>query len=147
MTVSRGDGRGCCAAAVAGRWTPPLYALPAFSGVADSGTTLAQAITSFEQGEAPVGSNVLVFGFFALVALVLWFALPGMLWPDEQSEVTAPTVKLANTVATSAPAPRAAPPAASEQGTSSGGVRRGVTEAPPRKPTEVTGAFARRVVK
>jgi Mg-chelatase subunit ChlD len=148
LTVSRGDGRGCCAAAVAGRWTPPLYALPAFSGVADSGTTAAQALTSFEQSEAPVGSNVLVFGFFALVTLVLWFALPGMLWPDEQAEVAAPTVKLANTVAASASAPRVvAPPAAQEQGTAIGGVRRGVTEAPPRTPTEVTGAFARRVVK
>jgi Mg-chelatase subunit ChlD len=148
MTVSRGDGRGCCAAAVAGRWTPPLYALPAFSGVADSGTTAAQAITSFEQGEAAIGSNVLVFGFFALVTLVLWFALPAMLWPDEQSEVTAPTVKLANAGAASASAPHGAPPpAAQEQRSATGGVRRGVTEAPPRKPTEITGAFARRVGK
>jgi Mg-chelatase subunit ChlD len=148
MTVSRGDGRGCCAAAVAGRWTPPLYALPAFSGVADSGTTAPQAITSFEQGEAQVGSNVLVFGFFALVALVLWFALPGMLWPDEPVAVSGPVGKLADTVAAAAPAPRAAsPPAAVEQAVAVGGVRRGVTEAPPRRPTDVTGTFARRVVK
>jgi Mg-chelatase subunit ChlD len=148
MTVSRGDGHGCCAAAVAGRWTPPLYALPAFSGVADSGTAAPQAIASYEQGEAPVGSNVLVFGFFALVALVLWFALPGMLWPEEPAEVTGPAVKLANTVAASAPASRAPPQtAAPVQAAAANGVRRGVTEAPPRKPTEVTGAFARRVVK
>ena len=148
MTVSRGDGHGCCAAAVAGRWTPPLYALPAFSGVADSGTTAPQAISAFEQGEAQIGSNVLVFGFFALVALVLWFALPGMLWPDEPSAVTGPPVKLADTVAATVPAPRAAAqPAAAEQAVASGGVRRGVTEAPPRRPTDVTGAFARRVVK
>jgi hypothetical protein len=148
MTVSRGDGHGCCAAAVAGRWTPPLYALPAFSGVADSGTVAPQAIASYEQSEAQVGSNVLVFGFFALVALVLWFALPGMLWPEEPAEVSGPTVKLANTVAAPAPAPRAPPQAAAQaQAAAANGVRRGVTEAPPRKPTEVTGAFARRVVK
>lgn len=149
MSVSRGDGRGCCTAAVAGRWTPPLYALPAFSGVADSGTATAQAITSFEQGEARVGSNVLVFGFFALVALVLWLVLPGMLWPDESVAVNGPsTVKLANTVAEAAPAPRAASqPAAAEQAAATSGIRRGVTEAPPRRPTDVTGAFARRVVK
>jgi Mg-chelatase subunit ChlD len=149
MTVSRGDGRGCCAAAVAGRWTPPLYALPAFSGVADSGTATAQAITSFEQGEARVKSNVLVFGFFALVALILWFVLPGMLWPDESVPMAGPpAVKLANNVAASAPAPRDAPQsAAPEQDVAARGVRRGVTEVPPRRPTDVTGAFARRVVK
>ena len=148
MTVSRGDGHGCCAAAVAGRWTPPLYALPAFSGVADSGTATPQAIASYEQGEAQVGSNLLVFGFFALVALVLWFALPGMLWPEEPVEVSGPTVKLANTVAAPAPAPRVPLQAAAQaQAAAANGVRRGVTEAPPRKPTEVTGAFARRVVK
>jgi Mg-chelatase subunit ChlD len=148
MTVSRGDGRGCCAPAVAGRWTPPLYALPAFSGVADSGTAAAHAIASFEQGEAPVGSNVLVFGFFALVALVLWFVLPGMLWPHESVEVTGPTVKLANSVAAPAAAPRSSPRPPPENGAAAdGGVRRGVTEVPPRKPTDVTGAFARRVGK
>jgi hypothetical protein len=147
ITVSRGDGRGCCAAAVAGRWTPPLYALPAFSGVADSGTATAQAITSFEQGESRVDSNVLVFAFFALVALILWFVLPGMLWPDESVAMAGPPVaKLANSVEL-APAPRAAPKtAAAEKAASSGGVRRNVTEAPPRRPTDVTGSFAR-VVK
>jgi Mg-chelatase subunit ChlD len=149
MTVSRGDGRGCCAAAVAGRWTPPLYALPAFSGVADSGTATARSITSFEQGEARVGSNVLVFGFFGLVALILWFVLPGMLWPDESVPMAGPpAVKLANNVVASAPAPRAATQsAAPEQAVAAVGVRGGVTEVPPRRPTDVTGAFARRVVK
>jgi hypothetical protein len=79
---------------------------------------------------------------------VLWFALPGMLWPEEPAEVTGPAVKLANTVAASAPASRAPPQtAAPVQAAAANGVRRGVTEAPPRKPTEVTGAFARRVVK
>ena len=143
ITVSRGDGRGCCAAAVAGRWTPPLYALPAFGGVADSGTVTVQAITSFEQGEPRVGSNVLVFAFFALVALILWFVLPGMLWPDESVAMAGPpAAKLADSAAP-APAPRAAPKAAAAETASSGGVRRGVTEAPPRRPTDVTGSFAR----
>ena len=144
ITVSRGDGRGCCAAAVAGRWTPPLYALPAFSGVADSGTATAEAITTFEQGESRVGSNVLVFAFFALVALILWFVLPGMLWSDESMAMAGPpAAKLADSVAPP-PAARVAPKAAArEEGASTGGVRRGVTEAPPRRPTEVTGSFAR----
>lgn len=148
MTVSRGDGRGCCAAAVAGRWTPPLYALPAFSGVADSGTTTVKAITSFEQSEARVGSNLLVFAFFALVALVLWFVLPGLLWADESVAMAgAPAAKLADSVAPSAPPARAvAKAAAAEAAPPVGNVRRGVTEAPPRRPTDVTGSFAR-VVK
>jgi hypothetical protein len=149
LTVSRGDGRGCCAAAVAGRWTPPLYALPAFSGVADSGTATAQGITAFEQKQPRVESNVLVFGFFALVALVLWFLLPGMMWPDESVAMAGPPVaKLASSVAAPAVAVRAAPTAAApEQAPSGGGVRRGVTEAPPRRPTDVTAATARRAVK
>ena len=149
LTVSRGDGRGCCAAAVAGRWTPPLYALPAFSGVADSGTATARGITAFEQKQPRVDSNVLVFGFFALVGLVLWFLLPGMIWPDESVAMAGPPVpKLANSVATSAtPARAAATTAAPEPAASSGGVRRGVTEAPPRRPTEVTAATARRAAK
>ena len=148
MTVSRGDGRGCCASAVAGRWTPPLYALPAFSGVADSGTATVKAITSFEQSESRVGSNLLVFAFFALVALILWFVLPGMLWPDESVAMAGPrAAKLADGIAPSVPAVRAAPKAAAaEPAPSTGGVRRGVTEAPARRPTDVTGSFAR-VVK
>jgi hypothetical protein len=123
--------------------------LPAFSGVADSGTATARSITSFEQGEARMGSNVLVFGFFGLVALILWFVLPGMLWPDESVPMAGPpAVKLANNAVASAPAPRAAPQsAAPEQAVAAVGFRGGVTEVPPRRPTDVTGAFARRVVK
>lgn len=145
LTVSRGDGRGCCAAAVAGRWTPPLYALPAFSGVADSGAVTAQGITSFEQGQPRVGSNVLVFGFLAVLALVLWFVLPGMLWPDESVAMAGPQApKLAESVAPAA-ASRAAPKsAAPEQAVARGGGLRAVTEVPPRRPTEITGSFARR---
>ncbi|MDQ2930611.1 MAG: VWA domain-containing protein [Gemmatimonadota bacterium] len=145
LTVSRGDGRGCCAASVAGRWTPPLYALPAFSGVADSGAATAQGITTFEQGQARVGSNVLVFGFLAVLALVLWFLLPGMLWPDESVAMAGPQApKLADSVAP-AVATRAAPKsAAPEQAVARGGGLRAVTEVPPRRPTEITGSFARR---
>jgi len=149
LTVSRGDGRGCCAAAVAGRWTPPLYALPAYSGVADSGTVTAQGITSYERDQPRVDSNVLVFGFFALVALILWFVLPGMIWPDESVAMAGPpAAKLADSVAAPAQAQRAAPQSAAPvQEAASGGVRRGITEVPPRRPTDVTAATARRSVK
>ncbi len=149
LTVSRGDGRGCCSPAVAGRWTPPLYALPAFGGVADSGTATAQGISAYEQKQPRVASNVLVFAFFALVGVVLWFVLPGMIWPDESVAMAGPPApKLANSVASPAAAPRvAASAAAPEPAVVSGGVRRGVTEAPPRRPTDVTAATARRSVK
>ncbi len=149
LTVSRGDGRGCCAAAVAGRWTPPLYALPAFSGVADSGTASVQGITASAQKQPRVDSNVLVFGFFALVGLVLWFVMPGMLWPDESVAMAGPAApKLANSVASPAEAPRAAvKPAAPQAESAGGGVRRGVTEVPPRRPTDITASTARRAAK
>jgi uncharacterized protein YegL len=149
LTVSRGDGRGCCTAAVAGRWTPPLYALPAFGGVADSGTVTAQGITSFELGQPRVDSNVLVFGFFALVALILWFLLPGMIWPDESVAMAGPPVaKLADSVAAPAAAPRAAVKAAATvDAAAGGGIRRGVTEVAARRPTDVTAATARRTAK
>ncbi|MEO7038576.1 MAG: vWA domain-containing protein [Gemmatimonadaceae bacterium] len=148
LTVSRGDGRGCCAAAVAGRWTPPLYALPAFSGVADSGAATAKGITSFEQGQPRVGSNVLVFGFFAVLALVLWFLLPGMLWPDESVAMAGPQApKLADSVAPVSSPRAAAQAVAPEAASAKGGGLRGVTEVPPRRPGDVTAASARRVAK
>jgi Mg-chelatase subunit ChlD len=145
LTVSRGDGRGCCTATVVGKWTPPLFALPAFEGIADSGSVTAAGLTALEVSEQKVAQNVLVFAFFALLALVLWFVLPGLMWPDESGAVTAPAKEAASMSAPS-PAPGAAATAAAPDAPI-GAVRRGVTEVPPRRPTEVTATMARRTAK
>jgi len=145
LTVSRGDGRGCCTAMVAGKWTPPFFALPAFEGVADSGSVTAAGLTALEISEQKVAQNVLVFAFFAALALVLWFVLPSLMWPDESGAVVAPA-KEAAPMAAPSPAPKAAATAAAPE-TPIGAVRRGVTEVPPRRPTEVTATMARRTTK
>lgn len=145
LTVSRGDGRGCCTARVAGKWTPPLFALPAFEGVADSGSVSAAGLTALEVSEQKVAQNVLVFAFFAALALVLWFVLPSLMWPDEAGAIAAPA-KEAAPMAAPSPAPKAAATAAAPE-TPIGAVRRGVTEVPPRRPTEVTATMARRTSK
>lgn len=145
LTVSRGDGRGCCSATVVGRWTPPLYALPAFEGVADSGSVTAASVTALEIGEQKIALNVLVFAFFAVLALVLWFVLPRLMWPDEVGTMETPAKAVASAAAPSPAAKAAAVTAAPDA--SASGVRRGVTEVPPRRPTEVTATMVRRTTK
>ena len=145
LTVSRGDGRGCCTATVAGKWTPPLFALPAFEGVADSGSVTDAGLTALEVSEQKVAQNVIVFAFFAALALVLWFVLPNLMWPDESGAVVAPA-KEAAPMAAPSPAPKAAATAVAPE-TPIGAVRRGVTEVPPRRPTEVTATMPRRTAK
>jgi hypothetical protein len=130
---------------VAGKWTPPFFALPAFEGVADSGSVTAAGLTALEISEQKVAQNVLVFAFFAALALVLWFVLPSLMWPDESGAVVAPA-KEAAPMAAPSPAPKAAATAAAPE-TPIGAVRRGVTEVPPRRPTEVTATMARRTTK
>ena len=148
ITASRGDGRGCCAAAVRGDGRPRCTRCPRSAESRIPELATPQAISSFEQGEARVGSNVLVFGFFALVALMLWFALPGCSGQTSrrQSRGSGGQARGQRRCRRPLRAPRRNRQRRSRP-VAAGGVRRGVTEAPPRRPTDVTGAFARRVVK
>lgn len=99
------------------RWRPPLIALPAFTGVANPSGRLATA------QDEPAATTRLVVAFFATLLLLLWFAVPALLWPAQ-------------------PLPRVAVRSRRPRG----GVRRGVQEAPPRRPSEITASLVRRVV-
>ncbi len=111
-------------------WSPPLVALPAFEGVAPASLVPAGL------GAATVGFGMdrrVPLGLMAAVLLaLLWFVVPGRLWPP----VAAPVVVASETAARpSAPAPVSA---------HVGGLRTDLKEVPPRRLTDVTAAKARK---
>ena len=111
-------------------WRPPLFALPAFQGVADPGT-LPPEIRDAIAGGGAGAARWLIAAFLAIVAGVLLFIVPRVAWRSRDAGSAAD-------VAPTAPSParaRSAPAAAQASGL------RPVTEAPPRKPTDVTGEF------
>ena len=105
-------------------WRPPLFALPAYEGVADAASLPAELRDVGASGLAG-GMRWLMLLFFALLGAVLWLVVPRYVWARQTT---------AAIVADEAPAPRAKPAAA----TDAGGLRRDVMEAPPRKPSDVT---------
>jgi len=101
------------------RWRPPLMALPVFTGVAAPGRPLATLAAA--EDESAAGRTLLVFAFLASLLAILGWVVPALIWPVRRP----------------APAPD----------TSDGeGIRPGVREAPPRRPSDVTAALARRIV-
>jgi hypothetical protein len=105
-------------------WRPPLFALPAYEGVADAASLPAELRDVGASGLAG-GMRWLLVLFFALSGAVLWLVVPRYVWARQTT---------AGIVAAEAPAPRAKPAAAAD----TTGLRRDVTEAPPRKPGDVT---------
>jgi hypothetical protein len=131
VTVSRGV-----------RWQPPLFAAPAYQGVADSTRLPGSFRDLIGVMEPPL------FRQWPLVLLVpLWIMavvlIPRVLWAvpvagPEPAPAAAPPLR------SPAPAPVAQKPAPVQP---AGGLRRDVQEAPPRSPADVTAAAARRVGK
>jgi Mg-chelatase subunit ChlD len=105
------------------RWRPPLMALPAFAGVASPARPLATLAAM--QDELPGGGTLPVFAILATLLAVLWWIVPPLIWPVRRSAVTTP------------------PARSHREGFA---VRAGVREAPPRRPSDVTAALARRIV-
>ncbi len=103
----------------AARWRPPLMALPAFAGVASPSRPLAALAVEDE----PPGRTLLVFAFFASLLAILWWVVPALIWPVRG---------IARDLPAGAP--------------DGDGVRPGVREAPPRRPSDVTASLARRIV-
>ena len=99
------------------RWRPPLMALPAFAGVASPSKPLA----ALAMEDEPPGRTLLVFAFFASLLAILWWVVPALIWPVRGI----------------------GPTAAAPEGD---GIRPGVREAPPRRPSDVTASLARRIV-
>jgi Mg-chelatase subunit ChlD len=129
------------AARAGGRWTPPVFALPAFQGRS------AAAVQDVAGADPWRVRRAAVFTFFAGVLLVLWTAVPPLL------RTPAPAPRMA-------PRPQAAEPAAAPGGTRrirlragpaalavAAGPRPELSEAPPRRPTDVTAKVSRPMVQ
>ena len=105
-------------------WRPPLFALPAYEGVAEAASLPAE-LRDVGVSALAGGMRWLMLLFFALSGAVLWLVVPRYAWARQST---------AESLAPEAPAPRARPAAAAD----TTGLRRDVTEAPPRKPGDIT---------
>jgi hypothetical protein len=109
-------GGGLLAASV---WRPPVIALPAFSGAIGTGVIPAAAVKT----TGSFSRRVPLLLFVLVLLLMLWLIVPRMLWP--------------RVVPAGEPAARKAAPQ------TVGGLRGDLTEAPPRRPQDITASRAR----
>ncbi|MBB4637829.1 VWA domain-containing protein [Longimicrobium terrae] len=116
------------------RWVPPLYALPAFQGVADSAAAAGWAL----QGDAGTAwRRAVILLSLAGVLAILWIGVPRWTWAvADAGPVPAPRPRTIPLPGRGAPEP-AAP----------GGLRTDLRDAPPRRPTDATANAARRVAR
>ncbi len=110
-------------------WRPPLFALPAYEGVAAAGSLSPALRETVSAGAAPRGMRWLIAIVLGLLGGMLWLIVPRYVW-GRQVRVGGP-VDIAPAAArrkTTATAPAR-------------GLRSDVQEAPPRRPADVTGEF------
>ena len=117
----------------ASTYRPPVFALPAFEEVGDTSEVTESLIASVPEAPLAIDPRWPLLLFFATLWLILWVAVPRVLWPAEVAEEAR---RVARKVAAAE---------ASEVSGSGGGLRIDVEEAPPRSPADVTGEF--RVVR
>ena len=128
-------------------WRPPLIALPAFEGIADSTNLPVEVRAVVDVAGTDAGRRWMLVIFFALFGVLLGGALPRLAWSVPAAPVIAPPVGTGEAAAVpGAPAGGrgGAPPAATAP-TVGSGLRSDVHEVAPRKPDEVTASSARRV--
>lgn len=101
-------------------WRPPVIALPAFSGVA----TTDLVLPGLDAAPGPLVRRVPLLLFALVLLAMLWLVMPRLLWP-RLPVAGAPAAE-----------PKKKPKAV-------GGLRAGVTEAPPRRPQDITAGKAR----
>jgi Mg-chelatase subunit ChlD len=109
------------------RYRPPVFALPAFASVGDT-AELAESL-SLPGAETVIDPRWPLLVFFAALWLMLWVAVPRVLWPAEVAEEVRRVSR------------KVAAAEASEVSGHGGGLRIDVEEAPPRSPADVTGEF------
>jgi Mg-chelatase subunit ChlD len=117
------------------RWIPPLFALPAFAGVADSAAAAGWAL----QGDAGTAwRRAVILLALAGVLGLLWIGVPRWTWAAaaDPGPVPAPRPRTIPLPGRGAPEPVAA-----------GGLRTDLREAPPRRPADTTANAARRVAR
>jgi len=119
-------------------WRPPLVALPAFAGAVPPGVLSAAASGPGRSREW--ATRVLVAGFLAVFLLEVWIVLPRLMGSG---------LRLARSAPSPAPSPAPLPVGVTTVRRPTGlhrarGIRADLTEAPPRKPDDITAAKARR---
>ncbi|HEY0015353.1 MAG TPA: vWA domain-containing protein [Longimicrobium sp.] len=134
-------------AAAGGVWVPPVFALPAFQGRSTARVEGAGAADPWLLRRAAV------LAFFAGVLLILWTAVPPLLRaPAPPARAFAPPA--ADPVPAAGTGVRrriqlrtggAAIPLAGVAAVAADGLRPGLAEAPPRRPTDVTAKVSRPV--
>jgi hypothetical protein len=107
-------------------YRPPLFAVPEPARASGVSALSQNQLASLPDAQTAFDRRWPMLLFFAALWMMLWVAVPRMLWPAED----------AAGVAQKQPA---AP--AEEARTPRGGLRIDLEEAPPRSPVDVTGAF------
>ncbi len=120
------DGRPLVTQALA--WRPPLYALPAYDGVADAASLPAGMRDAGTGAAGGPGTRLLIALSMGLVGALLWVFVPRVAWMGSSVLPTAAEPA----------APASAPRKAPAEAENASGLRRDVQEAPPRKPSDVT---------
>jgi Mg-chelatase subunit ChlD len=127
-------------------WRPPLLALPAFEGSADSASLPAEVRAVVDVTKTDSSRRWMLAIFVGLIGVLLGGAVPRLAWTAPVVPVVAvPVVEGEGAAAPSGATSAASTPAAAAGAASGleGGLRRDVHEVAPRKPDEVTGSFAR----
>jgi Mg-chelatase subunit ChlD len=118
-------------------WRPPLYALPAYQGVADSTSVPGEVRAVMGIAGTDSARRWLLAVLFGVLAIVGAAVVPYGVW-------SAPATAAARAPAPAIAAEAPGAPSGSDAERASG-LRRDVREAPPRKPDEITASSARRV--
>lgn len=105
-------------------WRPPVLALPAFGGVASADFALARVERA--AGIRSLDRRLPLALMVAVLLLLLWLVVPRLLWPPLAVEAPEAVAR-----------PKSPP-------VRPGGLRLDVKEIPPRRPTDVTAARARK---
>jgi hypothetical protein len=113
----------------ASSYRPPAFALPAFEAVGEASESTESLIASLPDAPVAIDPRWPLLLFFAALWLMMWVAVPRVLWP---AEVADETRRVSRKVAAAE---------ASDVSGHGGGLRIDVEEAPPRGPADVTGEF------
>jgi hypothetical protein len=138
MASTGGTGTGDAAVVRQLDWRPPLLALPAYDGVADSGSVPPDVA-----GVAGIEDNWNRRVVVSIALVLLWLALTASLPTLFPAPVRA--VSAEGQLEAREAVPQAKAAAASSRDERSTGLRTDAKEAPPRKPDEITASGARRV--
>ncbi|MEO8225884.1 MAG: vWA domain-containing protein [Gemmatimonadota bacterium] len=112
-------------------WQPPMFAMPAYQGVAAAAALPPAVRENVARGAAGGSARELIGLLLAIVGGALWFVVPRYVWMRR-----AIPAGLEAAITVSAPRTGAAPPAVEASS-----LRRDVQEVPPRKATDVTAEF------